>query len=163
GDNFHSGGRFTVGRWLGDGQCRGFEGRIFFLAPTQDTFAATPDRFPLIARPFFNVNSPFGPFSEVVSDPARGPGSVVVNLQSSVWGAEANYRRYLFGNACARVDAIVGYRYLGIKEQLSITEGFTSTGGGPIVAGVVNDTFRAENQFHGGQIGLVGELHRGRW
>ena len=27
----------------------------------------------------------------------------------------------------------------------------------------MTDVFRTENQFHGGQIGLVGEWHRGRW
>src|SRR5262249_8403797 len=119
---------------------------------------------------FFNVNTPFGPFSEVVSDPSRGLGSVVVHQQNSVWGAEANYRRFLCGNPCARIDAIVGYRYLGIKDDLSITEGFTRTGGTPVlvggvpvVSGVITDSFRTENHFHGGQIGLAGELHRGRW
>jgi hypothetical protein len=169
GDTFQSGARFTLGRWFGPCQTRGFEGRFFFLDETNSTFTASSDQFPVLARPFFNVNQPFGPFSEVVSDPNRGLGFVVVNRESSAWGAEANYRRFLCGNPCARVDAIVGFRYFGLKEQLSITEQFTSFGNGttvggvPVIAGNVNDTFRTENQFFGGQIGLAGEIHRGRW
>ena len=124
GDTFHSGGRITLGRWFGDGQCRGIEGRLFAINETNSDFVASSTQFPVLARPFFNVNTPFGPFSEVVADPARGVGGVVVHTQHSLWGAEANYRRFLCGNPCARVDAIVGYRYIVMKDQLTITENF---------------------------------------
>jgi hypothetical protein len=170
GNNLHSGGRFAVGRWFGNDQIRGVEGRLFFLGRTDSTFAATSAEYPLLARPFINVNTPVGPFSEVISDPARGLGAAVVDLQTSVWGAEANYRRFLWGTPCARLDAIVGYRYFGMKDRLSISESFTSMGNGattvggiPVISGTVSDVFRSENHFHGGQIGLAWELRRGRW
>ena len=108
---FTTGGRLTLGRWFGDGECRGIEGRIFVLNEINSTFITSSDEFPVLARPFFNVNTPVGPFSEVVADPARGVGGVAVNLEHSLWGAEVNYRRFLCGNPCRRVDAIVGYRY----------------------------------------------------
>ena len=69
GDTFHSGGRITLGRWLGDGQCRGIEGRLFFIDQSNSNFTATSAQFPVLARPFFNVNDPFGQFSEVIADP----------------------------------------------------------------------------------------------
>jgi hypothetical protein len=170
GDTFHSGGRLTLGRWFGDGQCRGIEGRLFFIDQSNSSFTATTNQFPVLARPFINVNDPAGAFSEVVGDPARGVGGVNVNMQHSLWGAEVNYRRFLCGNPCARIDALIGYRYIGMKDQLSITENFVSTGanattvgGVPVAVGVVNDTFRTENHFNGGQIGLAGQLLRGRW
>ena len=31
------------------------------------------------------------------------------------------------------------------------------------ISGVINDSFRTENRFHGGQVGLTGEVRRGRW
>jgi hypothetical protein len=170
GDTFTTGGRMTLGRWFGDGECRGIEARIFVLNEINSTFITSSNEFPVLARPFFNVNTPMGPFSEVVADPARGVGGVAVNQEHSLWGAEVNYRRFLCGNGCRRVDALVGYRYLGMKDQLSITENFVSNGsnptlvgGVPVAVGVVNDTFRTENHFHGGQIGLMGTLTRGRW
>ena len=101
GDTFHSGGRLTLGRWFGDGQCRGIEGRLFFIDQSNSSFTTSTNQYPVLARPFFNVNDPAGPFSEVVGDPARGVGGVTVNMQHSLWGAEVNYRRFLLGNACA--------------------------------------------------------------
>jgi hypothetical protein len=170
GDTFTTGGRLTLGRWFGDGECRGIEGRIFVLNEINSSFITSSNEFPVLARPFVNVNTPAGPFSEVVADPARGVGGMAVNMEHSLWGAEVNYRRFLCGNGCRRVDALVGYRYLGMKDQLSITENFvsngtnpTTVGGVPVAVGVVNDTFRTENHFHGGQIGLMGHLQRGRW
>ena len=81
-----------------------------------------------------------------------------------------NYRRFLCGDGCNRIDAIVGYRYIGMKDQLSITENFVSNGNGattvggvPVAVGTVTDSFRTENHFNGGQIGLMSQVIRGRW
>lgn len=170
GNTLHAGGRFTIGRWFGDDQIRGVEGRLFFLGRTDSTFAVTSSDYPVLARPFFNVNLPVGPLSEVIAAPGRGLGAAVIDMQNDVWGAEANYRRLLWRSCCARLDALVGYRYFGMKERLGITESFISTGGNPIlvngipvVSGTISDVFRAENHFHGGQIGLAWENRWGRW
>lgn len=166
-DTFHSGGRLTVGRWFGDSECRGVETRLFFLGRSDTTYTVTSDQYPVLARPFFNVNTPNGPFSQVIASPGLAVGGAVVNFQSSVWGGEANYRRFLLGNGCSRLDAIVGYRYMNITEQLSISESFIRTGnpgiGAPAASGTVTDVFRTENTFNGGQIGLAGTIRRGRW
>jgi hypothetical protein len=166
-NTFAGGGRFTIGRWFGDSQIRAAEARFFFLGRIDSDFTATSDQYPVLARPFYNVNNPVGPFSQIIASPGLAIGGAVVDFQSSVWGAEANYRRFLFGNPCSRVDAIVGYRYVNIKERLSISESFIRTGrpqiGAPAVAGSVTDVFRTENAFNGGQIGLSATLRYGRW
>jgi hypothetical protein len=166
-NTFGGGGRFTIGRWFGDSQIRAMEARFFFLGRIDSMFTATSDQYPVLARPFYNVNNPVGPFSQIIASPGLAVGGAVVDFQSSVWGAEANYRRFLFGNPCARVDALVGYRYLNIKERLSIAESFIRTGnpgiGAPAAAGLVTDVFRTENAFNGGQIGLSATLRHGRW
>lgn len=170
GNTLHTGGRFTIGRWFGDDQIRGVEGRLFFLGQTDSTFAVTSAEYPVLARPFFNVNTPFGPLSEVIASPGRGLGAAIIDLQNDVWGAEVNYRRNLWRSCCARLDALVGYRYFGMKERLGITESFISTGANPIringiplASGTINDIFRAENHFHGGQFGLAWEHRWGLW
>jgi hypothetical protein len=176
GDTFHVGGRVGGGRWFDDNQCRGFDWRLFWVAPATSTFTASSPPFALLARPFTNVNpgvmTPnvgFGPSAEVVAGPGVATGFVTATLKSTVWGAEANYRRFLVGNPCARLDSIVGYRYLGVSEELTISESFTRIPGSdlsvgiPAQSGVVFDKFRTENHFHGGQIGLVGSVQRGRW
>ncbi len=173
GETFHSGERFTAVRWFGDSECRGIEGRIFFLGQAASSFTATTGTFPLLARPFFNTNPStpfFGSDSEIVAETGLASGGVTAQLKNSLWGAEANYRRNLWCSPCGRLDAIVGYRYLDYSEKLTVTESFLRTGqppagttGVPVVAGTVVDMFQTRNQFNGGQIGLAGELRRGRW
>ncbi|MCS7020496.1 MAG: BBP7 family outer membrane beta-barrel protein [Gemmataceae bacterium] len=170
GNTLHAGGRFTIGRWFGDDQIRAAEGRLFFLGRTDSTFAVTSAEYPVLARPFFNINTPVGPLAEIIATPGRGLGAAVIDLQNDVWGADVNYRRLLWRSCCARLDALVGYRYFGMKERLGISESFISTGGSPVlvngipvVSGTISDVFRAENHFHGGQIGLAWENRWGRW
>ncbi|MCE9564007.1 MAG: BBP7 family outer membrane beta-barrel protein [Planctomycetes bacterium] len=174
GQTFHSGARFSVGRWFGNDQIRGIEARGFWLGQAGSTSTVTTAMIPFLARPFNNVNpnTPFfGSDSEIVADSVRATGGVQVHLENQVWGGEINYRRNLIGNPCSacRLDALVGYRYLNMSESLSITEGFRIIPGVvappqmPVAAGVVMDTFRTTNQFNGGQIGLAGTWQRGRW
>jgi hypothetical protein len=175
GDTFHVGGRVGFGWWFGDSDCRGVDARLFWLAPASAEFTAGTPPFALLARPFFNVNpgtAPtvgFGPTAEVVGGPGVATGTVSAVMDTTLWGAEVNYRRYLCGDPCGRLDLLAGYRYLGLTDKLSIVETFTRVPGsdmgvgGPAISGVVTDRFRTENHFHGGQVGLAGEWRRGRW
>lgn len=169
GQTLHSGARFGAGWWFSDDQRRGIDTQFMFLFPSSSDFSANTNQYPLLARPFFNVNSPTGPFSEVVAAPGLASGGVQAHLQNSLWGAEINYRRFLAGTPCYRLDALVGFRYMNFSENLSITETFLRTPdspvtvGSPAVGGVIGDRFRAENNFYGGQVGLTGEIRRGRW
>ena len=176
GETFHAGGRIGGGYWFNDNECRGVDARIFWVSPSVASFSASTPPYPILARPFFNVNGGvttpnigFGPSAEVVAGQNVATGRVIATMKSTVWGAEANYRRYLLGNASARMDLLVGYRYLDVREQLDISEQFTRlpgsdmTVGTPAVAGTIVDSFRTQNQFHGGQIGLAGTVQRGRW
>jgi hypothetical protein len=169
GQTFHSGLRVGLGYWFGCSQCRGIDSRMFFLGQAASFFTVTTGQYPLLARPFFNVNTPLGPFSEIVGSVARGiGGGITVQLESSVWGAEVNYRRYLWDNGLARLDGLVGYRFVSVSEQLRITESFARppslvTPQLPQVAGTIIDQFKTTNDFHGGQIGLAGSCQLGRW
>jgi hypothetical protein len=170
GDNFHSGARFGGGFWFDPcDHLRGLDARFFFLGENSQTFTADTSRFPLLARPFTNVNAPPGQFAQIVGAPLLAAGAIEVTLKNSLSGAEVNYRRNLGGSECARLDALVGYRHVNFTEELRIAETFARVGGSdfgigvPAARGVVVDSFRAENNFHGGQIGLAGEKRRGRW
>jgi hypothetical protein len=175
GDDFHAGGRIGGGHWFDDNECRGFDWRLFWLSPSSATFTAGVPPFAILARPFNNVNPGTAPFvgfgsaSEVVAGPGVANGSVTATMQSTAWGAEANYRRNLGCYWGTRFDALVGYRYLDVRDELTITESFTrvpgadATTGIPAQMGIITDSFRTENHFHGGQIGLSALRQRGRW
>ncbi|HSQ57394.1 MAG TPA: BBP7 family outer membrane beta-barrel protein, partial [Gemmata sp.] len=154
GETFHSGLRLSGVRWFGNSECRGLDGRIFFLGQAASSFTATGGQYPLLARPFINPNpgTPFyGSDSEIVSAMGFLNGGVTVQLENTIWGAEANYRRYLWSTPFFRVDGLVGYRFLNYNEKLEITENFIRppfsnlTGGVPAVMGTVVDQFRTEN------------------
>ncbi len=176
GDTYRTGGRIGAGYWFGGGECRGVDARLFWVSPTTATFTANTAAFPLLARPFFNINGGvttpnvgFGQSAEIVAGPGVAVGSVTAQMKSTVWGAEANYRRYLLGNANARLDGLVGYRFLNLREELTISEQFARipgsdpTIGVPAMSGVITDSFGISNTFHGGQIGVTGTFQRGRW
>lgn len=185
GQSLHSGARFGGGMWFGDQQCRGIDSRFFFLGQNGNEFTVNSGQVPVLARPFFNINgdpallptvtgirpSPIGPLSELVALPGFAMGGVGVQLQNDLWGYDINYRRALAVacNGCGRLDGLIGFRGLTFNEQLTITEsiqrvpGSDMTIGSPAIGAVVTDSFRTENNFYGGQIGLTGELRRGRW
>jgi hypothetical protein len=172
GDTYHGGGRFSLGRWFCDCPTWGVEGRIFFLGESQSSFSANSSEFPVLARPFFNANTPFGQYSELISYPNLATGSALIKTSTSLWGAEANLRRVLYGNPNGpgfELDAIAGYRFVDLNEHLSVQESFERTPnsnmtvGTPAVSGSVTDSFHTTDLFNGGQIGLAGRYQYGRW
>lgn len=177
GETLHGGGRFGGGWWFSDDQTRGLDSRFFFLGRNGSSFTTNSSAFPVLGRPFLNNNPvdlgggmvvPAGPLTDVIGAPGRFAGGLSVNLENTLWGAEVNYRRRLAGTGCSRLDGLVGYRYLNFKETLTITEAgvildptLVDAGRAPIAS--ATDQFRTTNDFHGGQIGLTGEVRRGRW
>ncbi|HYW80602.1 MAG TPA: BBP7 family outer membrane beta-barrel protein [Thermoguttaceae bacterium] len=67
-----------------------------------------------------------------------------------------------------RLDLTTGYRYYRLGDSLRINEQIVSIAGSPspIAVGTafeLSDRFRADNEFNGGEIGLIAQIHRGRW
>lgn len=171
GTNPLSGFRVGLGWWFNDCQTCGVDARFFFLQDSAGAAGVTSGLFPLLTRPFFNLNDNI-PFGETVAFPGFAAGAVLANFQSSVWGAEVNFRKRLclWDHPCARLDGLVGFRYLNLKDQFNVDEGFIRTGQSvpavglqDVVAGLIQDRFRTENNFYGAQIGFTGEIRKGRW
>ncbi|QDU19554.1 BBP7 family outer membrane beta-barrel protein [Urbifossiella limnaea] len=165
GETLHGGARFGIGHWFTDEQRRGVDARFFFLFKNGSTFTANSVQYPTLFLPFNNVNTPVGPTGNVVAAPGIAAGGIAVTLENSLWGAEVNYRRFLFGNACARVDGLAGFRYMNFTETLTINETAALLPTAPFTGapGTITDRFRADNNFYGGQFGMTGEVRRGRW
>jgi hypothetical protein len=68
------------------------------------------------------------------------PGS---DFETSFVTADVNVRRNWLCNTDARLDSLVGYRFGHLADEYA--------------------TYRTRTHFHGGQIGLTGELRRDRW
>jgi hypothetical protein len=186
------GGRFTIGYWLDSNQTHGIEASYFFLGGPSNNFSASSTDLPdslVLARPFFNVITGMQD-SQLVSYPDIISGVVGISSSSQLQGAELNLvcNRYCCSDCCPtdccatncsltdssrvsgpHVDLIAGFRYLGLNEDLGITENLTTLATAPsppFIPGetiTVFDGFGTRNNFYGGQIGARGEWYRGRW
>lgn len=172
--------RFGAGLWLDECQTWGIEGSYLLLFDDTDRTQVSSSGSPPLARPFFNV-ALGRPDAEIIAFPGVASGSGTVLSSFALQGADLNVRRNLCctdnspcdcpdGSAAMRLDALLGYRYLRLHEDLVVVEDLTT---GPTAAGlaaglapgtrfVVRDSFRTENRFYGGQIGLAGQVRRGR-
>ena len=166
-DDWRSGGRINVGAWLDCQQTLGVEAGFFMLENKASGFDASSNGTPILARPFFNAATGL-PDSELVAFPGIVSGTSSVRDSSTLLGAGAWLRYNLRCGCCARVDALLGYRYLRLTDRLGITEELVSTDATnsfiPLGTqlGVV-DQFRTTNDFNGADLGLTGEFRRGPW
>jgi hypothetical protein len=162
-----SGFRITAGWWL-DETCKddAIEIRGFYLASQATDFDANSSQFPVIARPFFNINM-HEEFAQLTAFPGVGTGNLAINDESHFWGTEINARCNLCCGCNYRLDLFGGFRYLDLDEFLNITEtGLNAVNAPPPFPGdrfVVTDYFGTRNQFYGGQVGFLGEYDRGPW
>lgn len=172
-DEGRSGLRIAGGWWLDDSQCTALEVDYFsvFDDPnTGDFTAATTGAFgsgsPIIARPFYD-SSLNASNSQLVSFPNLVDGQIDVTSSSELHSVAVSLRRNFRQGCRGRIDLIGGYRYFRFREGLEIREQLVSTNpGGLIQQGTtfdLYDRFEVENDFHGGDIGLLTELYHGAW
>jgi len=168
-----SGGIITFGYWLNDEKTCGLESDFFMLESRATQFGAGSDGSRILARPFFDVTTGQQQ-SELVSFPGLIAGNVNATYTSTgLLGSGVWFRENLCCGCCEcspyRIDAVIGYRYLRLNDNLSISEDLVSTN--PNNANFVPlgttlslwDNFATSNNFHGLDLGLQGEIHRGRW
>jgi hypothetical protein len=165
--NEYSGGRFTIGYWCDCCETKGIEGTFFFLAPRSISFFATSNQFPVLARPFFDLNNGVQS-SERTASPGLGTGNLSINAPSRLWGAELNGRCNVCcdDDICLRVDMLGGFRFLQLNEGLNIDEHILVDPGQSTFASdlvTVSDRFATRNNFYGAQIGAVASFKCDCW
>ncbi|MHB8954658.1 MAG: BBP7 family outer membrane beta-barrel protein [Pirellulaceae bacterium] len=170
-DNYRLGFRLTAGYWLDDCQINGLEVTWFSLGdgPNSGNFydAASGDATSVIvARPFYNAvldqqDAQLVAFPEIIG------GDVQSQTNSELHSLALLLRHNLDRDRARRLDLVGGYRYLRFRESLTIREHLVSLdAGGVVPVGTtfdLVDSFGAENDFHGGEIGLSSVWTRGSW
>jgi hypothetical protein len=162
GDRFF-GGRVTLEGWFGDGAW-GVEGRAFFLERDSTHFKAISDGNTLLARPFFNAATGMAD-SEVFAGPAADglcTGQFVGYSRIELFGEEANLVRPLIEGDGSRLDLLAGARFLQMRDRLDLTATSRVLPTQATLHGL-DDHWRAHDAYYGGQLGLRGEVNRGRW
>ncbi len=161
-DSFRSGGRLTLGT-TDLNHAGGFELIVTVFAPGKKDFSDNRD---FLARPVFDTASG-AEASMLVAHPDFLDGSVSVQTKQRLHSLDILRRQCLTSSQCNRIDLLIGYRYARLDEMLRINQSsiYTAPQGQIITGTTVNlfDEFEAENEFHGGQIGLHGWQSSGRW
>ena len=164
-----SGFRGTIGSWRN--QDLGFELNGFVFAQRAASFGAASDALgnPPLYLPLFQ-NNPTAPTatphegSFTIADPLFNGGvrgGIHVESASRLWGAEAN--AYCKGpdGPRARVDWLVGFRYLGFDESLALAGTSFINAADDLLT--FRDSFTTHNQFYGGQVGAKVSWGGRRW
>src|SRR5262249_40792435 len=174
--------RFSAAAWLYCEQTCGVHASYFFLGRNPENVVFASPTFPVILRPFIQINPPVLPNFQIVAFPpgfTQGglpfpsqTGSVTVDTATGLFGAEFNAKECLCGHrTCAggsRVDLFAGFRYLDLDDRVNITENIVIgannvVGFPPGTLAVVNDRFSTHNQFYGGQVGATWEYWQNRF
>jgi hypothetical protein len=90
-------------------------------------------------------------------------GTAQESLRSSLDVAELNIFRRLFATTAWRIDALGGFRYFGLGERYGFAT--TSTRVPPAIPDIFNtqDSFEANNEFFGAQLGVAVAYDLDRW
>lgn len=183
----YGGGRFEIGGWCDECQYYGARAGFFFLARQGDGFVtaqntnANPTGVidpPGLYVPFTNATSnTLPPDAFAVAQTGFASGAVRIQSHSQMLGADGHFLCSTFRGWNFRVDGMVGFRYLALREAFSIDQQmrvfpnnafripipeFGAFVPVPVNIGVF-DYFNTHNNFYGGDIGYRGRFERGSW
>jgi hypothetical protein len=181
-----SGVRVSAGGWLDSDGTLGLEGSGFLLPQQGKTFraASNANGNPVLGLRYIdtpgNATTPLAEDVFQASVPPGNPfgvgpfaGSVALISNTRLWGTELNAVAGLANSGGFRVQALVGFRYFDLSENLTLQIQANAIDGGaitflgnsfPAPAGfVTTDFFSTRNQFYGGQVGFRDEYGLGNF
>ncbi|TWT81905.1 hypothetical protein CA13_33600 [Planctomycetes bacterium CA13] len=164
-----AGGRLQLGTWLDDCHLRSMVFRGWLTGDETFNFETDQSRTPVITRPFFNVTTgeAASQDTQVIATPDfTTVGVATVHAANEVHGADISIRQQAYSRFGGTVDVLYGYQYMRMNDSLRTFS--TSTAGasnalplGSVIS--ITDSFEAENEFHGGQLGFASRYREGCW
>lgn len=159
-----SGARFRVGYWFDRDSSVGIEGDGLVLEQRSARHQYTSDGggTPLLGTSFFNTALGREDLN-VIAAPQLFAGALDVSSTTQLYGFETNGVSNMLHNGHWNIDAIGGFRYLGLDETLTISNasaaepGLVSVYDNAAFSGAAittnTDSFATHNRFYGGQGG----------
>ena len=156
--------RTTSGLWFRADRRFGISTQFFQLNDQKDGFSASGDGEPIIARPFYDA-ADIQQEASLVSFPGLS-GDIRVASKTQLRSYMLAFQGALAPtsplacNSCEqpnRVDGIIGYRYLELKDNLSFNENLESQAVPSSRA--INEGFSTKNKFSGLQLGVTHRAH----
>ncbi len=157
-----SGGRLTLGMALGDEGRLGLELSGLYLPQQSESTTFRSNGTTGLILPYFQPAQSFfgfqinpnqeaggvvaGPVTNFLGATSVLSGAVNIDSKTQLWGLEANSVYNLRSGNGLRVDGLLGFRYLGLNDDLTI--GVLRSDSASTI-----DSFKASNNFYAGQIG----------
>ena len=160
-----SGIRLRGGYWFTPDQTFGIDATFFFLGGQSASFNDASNGDPVLARPFFNVNTGLED-AFLVAYPGHQTGEISAALSTRLWGADLDLRGMLFRGASYQVNLLGGFRFLALHDSLGMQENdtvYAPLNTTPLYWTTTTDRFHTSNQFYGGQLGADMMWCRGRF
>jgi hypothetical protein len=160
-----SGVRLRGGYWFTPDQTFGIDATFFYLGGQSAGFDAGSNGIPVLARPFYNVNTGHED-AFIVAYPGQQAGEIQGALSTRLWGADADLRGMLCRGAFYQINLLGGFRFLDLHDSLGLQENdtlFPQFGPFYQTWTTTVDCFHTSNQFYGGQIGADLMWSRGRF
>ncbi len=148
------GGKFDTGMWLDSNQSSAVQMTYFFLGEKEESFFGAQDDYPVLARPFFNVDTA-AEDARLIAAPGISDGSLHLRAVTELHSSVLAYRRLLKRTPGCRIDYLLGYRFAYLGESVNINHSSTSLQDADLGTVVdLSDSFDTRNTFHGGEIGF---------
>ncbi len=160
-----SGARITLGSWFQPCANTGLGVRAFGIDKHSVGFSTNSELTPILARPFFNAFTG-EPDALLLGFPGEFEGRIDAVQRTETQGLQAFLRHRCKTGCNYRVDWIAGYRYLRFDESIGIANEFEfidpdSNNFGTEIR--QSELFDTRNEFHGGEIGWMGNSVEGCW
>ncbi len=147
--------RLGGGYWLTPERTLGLEVGAMTLESQSALFDRGSSGNPILARPFINSTT-FQPQSVLIAFPCSSAGTIDARDRSGeFYEAHIDLTENVVDAGWFRFDSLLGYRFYRYDEGLRIRQTITSAPN--FAAGTVfasGDDFRAQNEFHGGDLGF---------
>ncbi|MEM9585947.1 MAG: BBP7 family outer membrane beta-barrel protein, partial [Planctomycetota bacterium] len=154
-----AGFRADYGKYLSDSF--GVGGRFWILGENEDSYSFNGDGTGAsIGRPYYNTNID-ALDSLIVNQDGLFAGTLDIESQLEIWAVEAYARIKLAADSCCRTELIGGYSHFQIDDSLTMNSRTITLASAR--TRIFNDSFDAENEFNGGQLGLSSVMARGGW
>jgi hypothetical protein len=158
-----SGGRAALGVWLDSDQRIGIDVGGLFLQTRQVNLFNTAQSINAVNTLSFSFVTTGGieTGSAFAGGGTGNGGTISIDSSSRLYSAELNARTRLGRGDHLRLDALVGFRWLQLREDVTIFAAQTDDTG--VATASFNDQFQTRNNFYGGQLGVDGAYSFGRW
>lgn len=152
-------GRLTVGLWLDDCQQRALVFRAYANEGEDEAFVGQSNGNPILALPYFDAGLASAEAAFLIAYPGLFTGNISATAKTDVVGGDIFLRSEFRSSNDYRIDWLAGYQFNRIDDDLVR---FASTNGAGVTTTLL-DVFDVRNEFHGGEIGFVGEFYRDCW